>query len=385
MKSAVIIDCVRTPIGRSHKQKGVYRNVRSDDLAVRAIEALIERTGIPPGEIEDVVLGNSKQEGEQGLNVARSIALMAGVPIEAGAVTVNRLCGSSLQALCQAVHSIMAGFEDVQIVGGLEHMHHVPMDASLDLNPKLFRWTSKGALNMGFTAEFLAQTRGISRVSQDAFALASHRKAAAAQAAAAFAREIVPVWGCGPDGQRLSVEADQCVRADTSAAALAALPPAFMPGIGTVTAGNSSPLNDGAAAMLVMSADRAHALGLQPLVRVVATAVVGVPPAVMGTGPVPATHKVLKRAGLQLSDVDLVELNEAFAAQSIACVQELGLDQDKLNMRGGAIALGHPLGTSGARISTTLIHAMIDHDANVGLATMCIGVGQGMAVLFERV
>jgi acetyl-CoA acyltransferase len=385
MKNAVIVDCVRTPIGRSHKDKGVFRDVRSDDLSVATIEALLERTGIDPLEIEDVVLGNTQQQGEQGLNVARSVALMAGLPAVSGGATINRLCGSSLQAINQATHAIMAGFEDVQIVGGLEHMQHLPMEAGIDLNPKLFRTTSRGALMMGVTAEFLAQTQGISREDQDAFALESHRKAAAAWAAGEFAKEMIPVWGRDETGNRILVDRDQCVRPDASMAALAALKPAFMPGLGTVTAGNSSPLNDGAAALLIMSADKAKALGLQPLARVVATAVVGVDPAVMGTGPVPATKKVLKRAGMTLSDIDLVELNEAFAAQALACIRMLDLNPEKVNVRGGAIAIGHPLGASGARITTTLIRAMIDRRATVGLATMCIGVGQGIATIFERV
>jgi acetyl-CoA acyltransferase len=385
MKTAVVIDCVRTPIGRAHKEKGFFRDVRSDDLAVSVVQALVERTGIDPHEIEDVVMGNTQQQGEQGFDVARAVALMAGLPVETGGTTVNRLCGSSLQAINQASHAIMSGFEDVQIVGGLEHMHHIPMDAGLDMNPKLFRRTSKGALHMGYTAEFLAQTRGISREQQDTFALASHQKATAAQNEGAFKSEVVPVWGRDEQGRRVLVEFDQCVRRDTSASALAALKPAFMPHIGTVTAGNSSPLNDGAAALLVMSDEKAKQLGFKPLVRVVATAVAGVDPCVMGTGPVPATHKALERAGMTLADMDLIEINEAFAAQTIACVQELGIDEDKLNVRGGAIAIGHPLGASGARIATTLIHAMIDRDAQVGLATMCIGVGQGIATIFERV
>jgi acetyl-CoA acyltransferase len=384
MKSAVVVDCVRTPVGRAHKDKGVYRDVRSDDLAVSVVRALVERTGIDPKEIEDVVLGNTQQQGEQGFDVARSVALMAGLPIETGGATVNRLCGSSLQALNQAAHAIAAGFEDVHIVGGLEHMHHIPMDKDIDLNPKLFTRTSRGALHMGFTAEFLAQTQGITREEQDAFALRSHRRAAAAQEQGEFARELVPVWGRDEEGNRMLVERDQCVRPDTSAEALAALKPAFMPGMGTVTAGNSSPLNDGAAAMLVMSEEKAKALGLRPLARIVATAVVGVEPAVMGTGPVPATHKALKRAGLKLEDIDLIEINEAFAAQALACVRMLGVDEEKLNVRGGAIAIGHPLGASGARIATTLIHALGDRKARLGLATMCIGVGQGIATVFER-
>lgn len=264
-------------------------------------------------------------------------------------------------------------------------MQHIPMDHGLDLNPKLFHRTSKGALMMGITAEFLAQSQGISREDQDAFAFRSHQLAATAHANNEFTKEIIPQYGRDEDGQRFLATEDQCVRSDASLAALAALKPAFMPGMGTVTAGNSSPLNDGAAALLVMGADRAKELGLKPLVRIRSTAVAGVEPSVMGTGPVPATEKALKRAGLSLGDIDVVELNEAFAAQSLACMRMLEMDQDKVNVRGGAIAIGHPLGASGARISTTLIHAMVDRDVNLGLATMCIGVGQGIATVFERV
>jgi acetyl-CoA acyltransferase len=385
MKRPVVVAAVRTPIGRSHKEKGVFRDVRSDDLAVAAVRALVERSGIDPAQIEDVVLGNTQQQGEQGLNVARTVALMAGLPMQSGGATINRLCGSSLQALNQAAHSIIAGAEDVQIVGGLEHMQHIPMDAGIDLNPKLFERTSKGALLMGVTAEFLAQTQGISREEQDAFALRSHQRAAAATAKGEFKPEIVPVHGRDEAGNRKLIEIDQCIRSDASMEALAALKPAFMPGLGTVTAGNSSPLNDGAAAVLVMSEEKAKALGLKPLVRIVATAVVGVEPAVMGTGPVPAVKKVLARAGMKLADIDLIELNEAFASQALACIRMLKLDEEKINVRGGAIAIGHPLGASGARIATTLVHSMIDRDAAIGLATMCIGVGQGIATIFERV
>ncbi len=384
MKTAVIIDAVRTPIGRAHKEKGYFRDVRSDDLAVACVRALVERTGIDPAMIEDVVLGNTQQTGEQGLNAARAVALIAGLPVTTGGATVNRLCGSSLQALNQAAHSIAAGYEDVQIVGGLEHMHHLPMDFNLDLNAKLFQRTSKGALLMGVTAEFLAQTQGISREDQDAFALRSHQYAAAAHAKGDFSKEIIPVYGRDEDGSRILTQIDQCVRADTSLEALAALEPAFMPKYGTVTAGNSSPLNDGAAALLVMSEEKAKQLGLKPLARVVATAVAGVEPCVMGTGPVPAVHKALSRAGLKVKDIDLIELNEAFAAQALACIRMLGLNEEKVNVRGGAIAIGHPLGASGARISTTLVYAMRDRGARYGLATMCIGMGQGIATVLER-
>jgi acetyl-CoA acyltransferase len=385
MKSPVIVSCCRTAIGRSSAEKGVYRHVRSDDLATAVVKALIERTGIDAREIEDVVLGNTQQQREQGFNIARIVGLMAGLPSTTAGATINRLCGSSLQAINQAAHSIIAGGEDVQIVGGLEHMQHIPMDAGVDFNPKLFHATSKGALHMGYTAEFLAQSQGISREAQDKFAFASHQKAAAATERGEFAAEIIPVWGHDEAGLPMEVTIDQCIRPDTTLEALATLKPAFMPGIGTVTAGNSSPLNDGAAALLMMSEEKAKSLGLKPLVRVRSTAVAGVDPAVMGTGPVPATRKALQRSGLKLADIDLVELNEAFASQSLACIQMLGLDEARVNIRGGAIAIGHPLGASGARISTTLIHTMIDRDATLGLATMCIGIGQGIATVFERV
>jgi len=385
MTEAVIVDAVRTPIGRAHKDKGLFRHVRSDDLAAHVIEALIARTGIDPSAIEDVVLGNTQQQGEQGFNVARNVALLAGLPTTAAGATINRLCGSSLQAIAQASHSVIAGGEDVQIVGGLEHMLHIPMDQDLDINPKLFHTTSKGALNMGFTAEFLAQTQGISREEQDAFAVRSHHRAAAAQAAGKFNQEMIPTYGNDEVGRRILATVDQCVRPDCSMEGLAALKPAFMPVIGTVTAGNSSPLNDGAAALLLMSRERADELGLKPIVKIRATAVCGVDPAVMGTGPVPATEKVLKRAGLSLRNIGLIELNEAFAAQALTCIRLLGLDEEKVNVNGGALAIGHPLGASGARIATTLIHAMVDRNVELGLATMCIGIGQGIAVVFERV
>lgn len=383
MKNAVVIDCVRTPIGRSHPERGWFRDVRSDDLAVEVVRALVDRSGVDAEAIEDLVMGNTQQQGEQGFNVARNVAVMAGLPTHTGGATINRLCGSSLQALNQATHAIMAGFEDVHIVGGLEHMHHIPMDKDININPKLFHRTSKGALMMGITAEFLAQTHAISREEQDEFALRSHRLASAAHERGAFKEEIVPIWGHDDEGRRFLANADQCVRKDSSMDALAALKPAFMPGMGTVTAGNSSPLNDGAAAMLVMSDEKAEDLGLKPLVRVVSSAVVGVDPCVMGTGPVPATKKALARAGLTLDDIELIELNEAFAAQSLACIKMLGAEPEKVNVRGGAIAIGHPLGASGARIATTLIHTMVERGARFGLATMCIGVGQGIATIFE--
>lgn len=385
MNTAVVVDCVRTPIGRAHRERGFYRDTRSDDLAVHCVKAILQRTGIDPALIEDVLMGNTQQTMEQGLNIARIIGLMAGVPVTAGGTTINRLCGSSLQALQQAAHSIMVGYEDVQIVGGLEHMQHLPMDYGLDINPKLFSVTSKGALHMGITAEFLSQMHEIPREAQDEFALRSHMRAAKAQAEGLFKNEIVPTYARNEQGERFLADYDQCVRPDTSLEALQALAPAFVPKTGTVTAGNSSPLNDGAAAMLVMSEAKAKELSLKPLVKIRATAVAGVEPSVMGTGPVPASKKALKRAGLELKDIDLVELNEAFAAQALACIKLLKLDAERVNVRGGAIAIGHPLGASGARICTTLIHTMVAQQAKYGLATMCIGAGQGVATIFERV
>ncbi|HEV7279656.1 MAG TPA: acetyl-CoA C-acyltransferase FadA [Pirellulaceae bacterium] len=385
MKTPVIVDAVRTPIGRAHAERGYYRFIRSDDLAAHCVRALLDRTGIEPALVEDLLLGNTQQTREQGLNVARSTALISGLPETCGGTTVNRLCGSSLQTLNQASHAIVAGAEDVQIVGGLEHMQHVPMDFGIDINPKLFRATSKGALMMGVTAEYLAQTHGISRQDQDAFALASHHKAEAATQAGDFDGEIVPTEAHDEEGTPIVATRDQCIRPDTSPEALAALEPVFLPKYGTVTAGNSSPINDGAAALFMMSGAMADDLGLKPMARVVATAVVGVAPSVMGTGPIPAVRKVLSRAGLSIDDVDLFELNEAFAVQALACQRELGIPDEKINVRGGSIAIGHPLGASGARIACTLLHTMRDRNARYGIATMCIGLGQGIATLFERV
>lgn len=385
MKNAVVIDAVRTPVGRAHPDRGFYRHTRSDDLAAACVQALLDRTQIAPDEIEDLVMGNTQQTLEQGMNVARAVGLMSGLNVSTGGTTVNRLCGSSLQAINQASHAIAAGAEDVHIVGGLEHMQHVSMMHAIDINPKLFRATSKGAMMMGITAEFLAQSLGISRKDQDEFACASHQKAARAEEQNKFDNERIEIYGHDEEGNLILLDHDQCVRAETTMEVLAGLDPAFMPKVGTVTAGNSSPLNDGAAAMLIMSGDKAKELGMKPMARVVASAVVGVDPCVMGSGPVPATEKALKRAGLQLSDIGLIELNEAFAAQALYCVRKLGMDLDKVNVNGGAIAIGHPLGASGARIATTLLHTMQRDQVQFGLATMCIGVGQGIATIFELV
>lgn len=385
MRSAVVIDAARTPIGRAHPDKGIFRDVRADDLSADLIAALLKRANVPASLIEDIHWGCVKQQDEQGYNVGRMASLIAGLPIEAGACTVNRLCGSSLQATHQAAMSIAAGCEDVQIAGGVEHMHHIPMEKGYDVSPRLHYRHSPATMQMGLTAENLAIRYRVSRQEQDAFALRSHQRAAAATDSGAFKAEVVPTWGRDEDGRKKLLTADQCIRRDTSLEALGALRPAFMPEGGTVTAGNSSPLNVGAAALLIMSEEKAKALGLRPKVRIRAMAVAGVDPSVMGIGPVPATHKALERAGLKLSDIDLIELNEAFAAQALSVIKALKADPEKVNVNGGAIAIGHPLGASGARIATTLIHAMEARKAKFGLATMCIGAGQGIATIFEAV
>lgn len=385
MRHAVIIEAVRAPIARAHPEKGWYRDVRADDLSGDIMKALLERAKIPASAIEDIHWGCVKQEGEQGYDVARMAALIAGFPIEVGGATVNRNCGSSLQAINQAAQSIAAQCEDVQIAGGVEHMHHFPFDTSYQPSPRYAYRHSPATLHMGLTAENLAIRYKISRKQQDEFALRSHRLAAEATDTGMFADEVIPTWGRDEEGRKTLVTQDQCIRRDTTLESLAALKPAFMPEGGSVTAGNSSPLNVGAAATLVMSEERAKELGLKPKVRIKAMAVAGVDPSVMGIGPVPATHKALERAGLKLEDISLVEINEAFAAQTLAVIKHLGLNIDKVNVRGGAIAIGHPLGASGARIATTLIHTMLDRKVQFGLATMCIGAGQGIATIFEAI
>ena len=380
----VVVASCRTAIGRAHPERGVFRRVRGDELAAAVIRAAVDRSGVDPETIEDVVLGATQQRGELGGNVARCAALMAGLPFSVAGTTVNRLCGSSLEAIAQACHAIAAGAENVQVVGGVEHMHHLPMDSAIDIHPRVFARSSRGMLSMGMTAEHLAATYGISRRRQEAFAIESHARAARAADTGLFEDEIVPVIGHDEAGGVAEVVHDQSIRRDSTPAQLAALEPAFLPKIGTITAATSAPLSDGAAALIVMSLAEARRQGLEPLARVVGTAVVGVPPAMMGTGPVAATRKLLDRTGTAISGIDLVELNEAFAAQAIHCIDTLGLDPAKVNVRGGSLAIGHPLGASGARIATTLLHAMRDTGAKVGLATMCIGLGQGIAVLFER-
>jgi acetyl-CoA acyltransferase len=385
MSQAVIVEALRTPVARAHAEKGFFRDVRADDLSADLIASLLARTGIPAQHIEDIHWGCVKQQNEQGFNVARMAALIAGLPVSVPAETVNRLCGSSLQALHAAAMSILSGCEDVQIAGGVEHMHHIPMETGFDMSPRYAYRHSPATLNMGLTAENLARRYKISRTAQDEWSLRSHQRAAAAHEGGHFTNQIVPTWGRDDEGRRITSTFDQCIRRESTLAALAALKPAFMPDGGSVTAGNSSPLNVGAAALLVMSEKKAGEYGLKPLAKVKSMAVAGVDPSVMGIGPVPATLKALQRANLKLEQIDLIEINEAFAAQILSVMQELKADPEKVNVHGGAIAIGHPLGGSGARIATTLLHAMKERGARYGLATMCIGAGQGIATIFEAV
>lgn len=387
MKDVVIVDAIRTPMGRS--KGGIFRNVRSENLSAALIAALLQRNSkVDPAEIEDVIWGCVQQTLEQGYNIARFAAVLAGVPHTVSAQTVNRLCGSSMSALHTAAMSIMSGIGEVFVVGGVEHMGHVSMFHGVDPDPSLAKQVAKNSFNMGLTAELLAKMHGIDRAAQDHFALRSHQKAAEAKVQGRFKNEIFPMDGHDENGFLKRYDYDEVIREDANYEALAALKPAFDPKNGTVTAGNSSAISDGASALLVMSLDRAKALGLEPMARIKAMATAGVDPSIMGYGPVPAVKKALKRAGMELKDIDLWELNEAFAAQSLPVLKDLGLREhmeENVNLNGGAIALGHPLGCSGARITTTLLHQMKAGNRKTGVATMCIGFGQGIATVFERV
>ena len=397
MREVWIIDGVRTPIGR---HGGGLASVRPDDLAALTIEALVERTGIDPETIDDVLLGCINQAGEDNRNVARMALLRAGLPVTVPGQTLNRLCGSGMQAVLSAFHAITAGEGDVFIAGGVESMSRAPYvmlkpsvgyqrghpstaDTVLGWRFPNPAFTPEWTIGLGETAEVIAEEYGVTRTAQDAFAAESQQRTERAIAAGRFADEIVPVAIPQRKGDPIVVDTDEHPRADTTAASLARLRPVFKKD-GTVTAGNSSGINDGAAALLVVSAERGKELGLEPMARVVAGAVSGVEPHRMGIGPVPATRKALARAGWSIDDLDLIELNEAFAAQALPCMAELGLDPEKVNVNGGAIALGHPVGCSGARIVVTLLHEMRKQDARRGLASMCIGVGQGIASLMER-
>ncbi|MGF1708762.1 acetyl-CoA C-acyltransferase FadA [Enterovibrio baiacu] len=387
MNNVVIVDCIRTPMGRS--KAGAYRNVRAEDLSAHLMQSLLARNPqLDPADIEDIYWGCVQQTLEQGFNVARNASLLAGIPHSVAATTVNRLCGSSMQALHDASRAIMIGDADVCLIGGVEHMGHVPMTHGVDFHPGLSKSVAKAAGMMGLTAEMLGRIHGISREQQDAFAARSHQRAHAATVEGRFKNEIMPTEGHDEKGGLILLENDEVIRPETTVEGLAGLRPVFDPANGTVTAGTSSALSDGAAAMLVMSEEKAKSLGLPIRARIRSMAVAGCDPSIMGYGPVPASHKALKRAGLSIDDIGMVELNEAFAAQSLPCAKDLGLldkVDEKVNLNGGAIALGHPLGCSGARISTTLINLMEANDVEFGLATMCIGLGQGIATVFERV
>jgi 3-oxoadipyl-CoA thiolase len=398
MTEALIIDAVRTPIGRF---AGALSSVRPDDLAATVVKAIVERTGIDPALVDDVILGCANGAGEDNRNVARMAALLAGLPVTVPGQTVNRLCGSGLEAVRSAGHAIKAGEGRLFIAGGVESMSRAPWvmlkpqegfprgvpemaDSLLGwrfVNPKMPKeWT----VSLGETAEIVAEEYGVSREDQDRFAHTSQQRSAAAIAEGHFRGEIVPVEVPQRKGPPKVVDTDEHPRPDTTYESLAGLKPSFRAQNGTVTAGNSSGLNDGAAALLVASAEAAGELGLTPMARIVASAVAGVEPQRMGIGPVPATRKALERAGLSVADLGLVELNEAFAAQSVACIRALGLDPEIVNVSGGAVAVGHPLGSSGARILTTLVHEMRRREVRYGLASMCIGVGQGISMIVER-
>jgi 3-oxoadipyl-CoA thiolase len=397
MEQAVILSAVRTPIGRYN---GGLKDVRPDDLAALTIAEAIRRAGVAAESIEDVVLGCANQAGEDNRNVARMALLLAGLPVHVAGQTVNRLCGSGLQAINSAAQAIAVGAGDTFVAGGVESMTRAPFvlgkatsafardlqlqDTTLGwrfINPRLS--AMHHPYSMGETAENVAEKYSVSREEQDAFALRSHQRAIAAQRAGRFDDEILPVSVPQKKGESVVVSLDEQARADTSLEKLAALKAVFRKG-GTVTAGNSAGINDGSAALVLMAASRASQLGLRPRARIVASAVAGVDPAYMGLGPIPASRKALQRAGLSINDMDLIEINEAFASQALRCASELEIDQEKLNVNGGAIALGHPLGCSGARIVTTLLHELERRGGRYGLATMCIGVGQGIATIIER-
>jgi len=385
-RDVVIVDGVRSPMARS--KGGGFINVRAENLSAALVDALFVRNPeVDRGEVEDIVWGCVNQTLEQGFNVARSVGLLAGLPKDVAAQTVSRLCGSSMSALHTAAQGIMTGYGDIFVVGGVEHMQHVSMLHGLDINPSVSRYAAKASMMMGVTAEMLGRMHKISREQQDEFALRSHKRAHDAAVNGRFDKEIVPIEGHDETGAFKLIESDEVIREDATLEALASLRPAFVPKVGTVTAGSSSAIADGASAMLLMSGEKANSLGLKPLAKVRSMAVSGCDPAIMGYGPVPATKKALKRAGMSIDDIDHVELNEAFAAQSLPVLKDLGLSDkvdDKVNLNGGAIALGHPLGCSGTRISTTLLNVMQQQDSEIGLATMCIGMGQGIATVFER-
>jgi len=385
-RDAVVVDFARTAMGRS--KGGCFRNTRADELSAEVIKGLLARNeAIEPGSIDDLIWGCVMQRDEQGVNLARFVGLLAGLPHTVPAQTVNRLCGSSMSAMHTAAANIMAGIGDVYVVGGVEHMGHINMNEGVDPNPELGLSVAKASGSMGMTAEMLAMMHGIKREDMDKFSARSHHKADAARAAGKFAGEIIPVMGHDENGTPFMVEHDETIRGDTTIEGLAALRPVFNPKGGTVTAGSSSQITDGASGMIIMSAERADSLGLKAKARITATTLAGVDPSIMGYGPVPSTKKALKQLGMTMADIDYVELNEAFAAQSLPVLKDLDLLDDmenKVNVHGGAIALGHPFGCSGTRISGSLLTVMEQQDMNVGISTMCIGLGQGITTVMER-
>jgi acetyl-CoA acyltransferase len=386
-RDAVIVDYARSAMGRS--KNGCFRNVRADDLSVAVIKGLLARNDkLDPAEIDDLIWGCVLQRGEQGMNLARNIVLRAQLPFTIPAQTVNRLCGSSMSALHTAAASVQAGLGDVYLVGGVEHLGHLPMMDDVDVNPRMGLNVAKAAGMMGMTAEYLALMHGIGREDQDKMGLRSHQLAHKATEDGKFAREIIPVEGHDENGALIAVEKDETIRPETTLEGLAQLPPAFNPQGGTVTAGQSSQISDGASAMLVMSYEKAQALGLQPIAKINAMTTAGVDPSIMGYGPVPSTQKALKKLGLTIRDIEMVELNEAFAAQALPVLKDLELLDDmeeKVNVHGGAIALGHPFGCSGTRITGSLLTVMQDRDLTLGVSTMCIGLGQGITTVVERI
>lgn len=385
-RDAVIVDFARTPMGRS--KGGCFREVRAENLSAELINKLLARNPeVNPADIEDVMWGCVNQTLEQGWNVARMLMLLTDIPHTVAGQTINRLCGSSMSALHTAAQSIQCGNGDIFLVGGVEHMGHLPMDHGLDPNPAISKYAAKAAGMMGLTAEFLSKMHGVSREAQDEFAMRSHLLAHKATVDGLFDREIIAIEGHDSNGFKALIKHDETIRPETTMESLAKLKPVFDPRNGSVTAGTSSQISDGASAMIVMAAETAESLGLKPVAKVRSLAVAGVDPSIMGYGPVPSTHKALARAGLTIQDIDYVELNEAFAAQAIPVLKDLDLldkMDEKVNLMGGAIALGHPFGCSGTRISGTLLNVMEKNDAQFGISTMCIGLGQGITTVFER-
>jgi acetyl-CoA acyltransferase len=383
---AVIVDAVRTPMGRS--KDGAFRHVRAEQLSAEVMQAILSRNpNLQPAQIDDVIWGCVNQTLEQGFNIARNAAILADIPHTVPAQTINRLCGSSMSALHTAAQAVLSGNGELFLVGGVEHMGHVAMTHGLDINPAQSKHIAKASMMMGVTAEMLGKMNGISREAQDQFAARSHRLAHQAQLDGSWDNEIIPIEGHDAAGFKTLINADEVIRPETTVESLAELKPVFVPKVGTVTAGSSSAVSDGAAAILLTSAAKAEELGLVPRARIRSMAVAGCDPSLMGYGPVPATQKALKRAGLNAADLDYIELNEAFAAQALSVLKGLKLNDlmdEKVNLHGGAIALGHPLGCSGARITTTLLNILEQRDGHLGLATMCIGMGQGITTIIER-